>query len=298
MALCGAPSASPRLPSGPDSTSQSIGRDTRPASSTTGVAALGGFACIDPVYRRWLSVENADRAALRKNPDLPDPPFRHRPTCCSSVGRWKEAAAHSKKFDRKRWPFPSGQKDSRRPVVLGRSPVCVMRHWRLLCRRWPQHPQVWQNTSSISDFSADVRPRRFDLLTSGAERPLRGRRRVRQSGERDGRGLNRQNLSIGRHWDEPRYCSPAIRFSPSRWRRPVPRSVRRSCAQDLRRLLFRPRKIGRRPPRQRVDADRMQPIACSSRRRGTCGPIRAFGTAKAYRPRTLLATERNGAGLP
>jgi len=132
--------------------------------------ALGALRLIDPVYRHWMSVEKADREALRKSPKLPILLFVMSDVL-GNVGRWKDAAVYSRRFDRKKWLIPGA--DRKMVVDLWCSGDLQGADAALATavERWPQHPQVWQTRLGYLMYSG--RPgEALDLLSSGTERPL------------------------------------------------------------------------------------------------------------------------------
>ena len=98
---------------------------------------------LDPVYRNWLAVEHADREALRVQPRLPLLLFLLADVL-GSVGRWREAASLSRRFDRKKF------------LIAGADRQVIINLWsagdlpgaddalRLAVEHWPQHPQIWR----------------------------------------------------------------------------------------------------------------------------------------------------------
>jgi tetratricopeptide (TPR) repeat protein len=134
------------------------------------VRALGALRMIEPVYRNWLNAERADRLALESNPKLPILLFIMS-DMLGSVGRWKEAAEISRRFDRRKFLIPGAD----RKVVINlwasgdlQGADSALQNAVL---RWPQHPQIWRTHLSYLMYSG--RPGEvLELLKEDAERPL------------------------------------------------------------------------------------------------------------------------------
>jgi tetratricopeptide (TPR) repeat protein len=105
--------------------------------------ATSAVLLIDPLYRHWASAERADRAAIRKCTPIPLLLFLLSETL-GSVGRWKEAAEISSKFDRKKFVIPGA--DRRVIVDLWASGDLqgADEALKLAVEHWPQQPQVWR----------------------------------------------------------------------------------------------------------------------------------------------------------
>lgn len=131
--------------------------------------AIGAMRMLDPVYRNWLAVEHADREALRVQPRLPLLLFLLADVL-GSVGRWREAASLSRRFDRKKF------------LIAGADRQVIINLWsagdlpgaddalRLAVEHWPQHPQIWRTRIAYlmhSGRAADA----LTLLSDRSERP-------------------------------------------------------------------------------------------------------------------------------
>ncbi len=105
--------------------------------------ALGALRLLDPVYRNWISVERADREALRKNPKLPILMFVMS-DMLGSVGRWSEAVEFSKKLDRKRFLIPGAERRLIIDLWASGDLQGADATLETAVNRWPQHPQIWR----------------------------------------------------------------------------------------------------------------------------------------------------------
>ena len=132
--------------------------------------ALGALRLIEPVYRHWLSAEEADKAALRKNPKLPILMFVLS-DLLGNVGRWKDAADRSRQFDRRKWLIPGADRKVIVDLWCSGDLQGADAALATAVQRWPQHPQVWQTRIGYLMYSG--RPAEaLELLGGGAERPL------------------------------------------------------------------------------------------------------------------------------
>jgi hypothetical protein len=131
--------------------------------------AIGALRMLDPVYRNWLTVERADREALKVQPRMPLLLFLLADVL-GSVGRWGEAAALSRNFDRKKF------------LIAGADRQVIINLWcsgdlpgaddavRLAVEHWPQHPQIWRTRLQYLMYSG--RPLdALGLLRDQSERP-------------------------------------------------------------------------------------------------------------------------------
>jgi tetratricopeptide (TPR) repeat protein len=131
--------------------------------------AIGALRLLDPVYRNWLAAERADRKALRVEPRFAFFVFLLA-YLLGSVGRWREAAALSRKFDRTRF------------LIAGADRQVIINLWsagdlpgaddaiRAAVDHWPQHPLIWGARISYLTYSG--RPSEaLELLGNQSERP-------------------------------------------------------------------------------------------------------------------------------
>ena len=131
--------------------------------------ALGALRMMDPVYRNWLAAERANREALKVQPRLPFLLFLLA-NVLGSVGRWREAATLSQRFDRKKF------------LIAGADRQVLLNLWsagdlsgaddamRLAVENWPQHPPIWRTRIAYLMYSG--RPTEaLQLIRDPAERP-------------------------------------------------------------------------------------------------------------------------------
>jgi tetratricopeptide (TPR) repeat protein len=131
--------------------------------------AIGALRMLDPVYGNWLAAERADREALKVQPRMPLLLFLLADVL-GNVGRWGEAAALSRNFDRKKF------------LIAGADRQLIINLWsagdlpgaddavRLAVEHWPQHPQIWRTRLNYLMYSG--RPLdALDLLRDQSERP-------------------------------------------------------------------------------------------------------------------------------
>ena len=134
------------------------------------VRALAALLLIRPFYRNWLAAEREGRAALDKNPRLPILIFILSDVL-GSVGRWKDAAALSARFDRSKFLIPGA--DRKVVVNLWASGDVQGADSALeaAVEHWPQHPQIWRTRIAYLMYSG--RPAEaLELLREDAERPV------------------------------------------------------------------------------------------------------------------------------
>jgi hypothetical protein len=131
--------------------------------------AIGALRLLDPVYRNWLSAERADREALKVQPRFAFFVFllAH---LLGSVGRWREAAALSRGFDRTKF------------LIAGADRQVIINLWsagdlpgaddaiRAAVDHWPQHTLIW--SARIGYLTYSGRPSdALELLGNQSERP-------------------------------------------------------------------------------------------------------------------------------
>jgi len=131
--------------------------------------AIGALRMLDRVYRNWRAAERADRDALKVHPRLPLLLFLLADVL-GNAGRWAEAAALSRNFDRRKF------------LIAGADRQVIINLWsagdltgaddavRLAIEHWPQHPQIWRTRLEYLMFSGRVRDA-MDLLHDESERP-------------------------------------------------------------------------------------------------------------------------------
>jgi tetratricopeptide (TPR) repeat protein len=131
--------------------------------------AIGALRMLDPVYGNWLAAERADREALKVQPRMPLLLFLLADVL-GNVGRWNEAAALSRKFDRKKF------------LIAGADRQVIINLWsagdlpgaddamRLAVEHWPQHPQIWRTRLHYLMYSGRALDA-LDLLHDQSERP-------------------------------------------------------------------------------------------------------------------------------
>ena len=131
--------------------------------------ATGALRMLDPVYGNWLAAERADREALKVQPRMPLLLFLLADVL-GNVGRWDEAAALSRNFDRKKF------------LIAGADRQVIINLWsagdlpgaddavRLAVEHWPQHPQIWRTRLHYLMYSGRALDA-LDLLHDQSERP-------------------------------------------------------------------------------------------------------------------------------
>lgn len=105
--------------------------------------ALAAIRIMEPVYRNWLAAEQADRAALSRNPRYPILLFVLS-DMLGSVGRWREATELSNRLDRKKFLLPGAE----RKAILNMWSAGELRQAdeaiAAAVERWPDQRQVWR----------------------------------------------------------------------------------------------------------------------------------------------------------
>jgi tetratricopeptide (TPR) repeat protein len=130
--------------------------------------ALGALRMLDPVYRHWREVERADRDALKLQPQMPLLLFMLG-DLYASVGRWNDAAALSRQFDRRHF------------LIAGADRKVVVNLWsagdlqgaddamRVAVEHWPHNAYVWRTQLAYLTYSGRTSEAR-DLLRD-SQRP-------------------------------------------------------------------------------------------------------------------------------
>ncbi len=131
--------------------------------------AIGALRMLDPIYRNWLAAEEADREALKAQPRMPLLLFLLADVL-GNVGRWREAAAFSRNFDRKKF------------LIAGADRQVIINLWssgdlpgaddavRVAVEHWPQHPQIWRTRLQYLMYSGRALEA-LTLLRDQGERP-------------------------------------------------------------------------------------------------------------------------------
>jgi len=114
--------------------------------------ATGALLVIEPLYRHWLDAEQRDRRALKAAQPLPLLLFVLA-EMLASVGRCREAAEASARFDRKSFIIPGA--DERALVYLwsGGDLQAADQALAMAVQHWPQHPQVWRSRVAYLMYS-------------------------------------------------------------------------------------------------------------------------------------------------
>lgn len=141
--------------------------------------ALGALRLVDPLYRNWQTAEKANREALKKSPKLPILLFVLA-DMLGNVGRWKDAAAYSKQFDRNKFLIPGADRKVMIDLWCSGDLQAADAAYAMVAERWPQHPQVWQSRLEYLMYSG--RPAEaLQLLGTATERPLQVSRSFSES---------------------------------------------------------------------------------------------------------------------
>jgi tetratricopeptide (TPR) repeat protein len=132
--------------------------------------ATGALLLLKPLYGHWREAERADRQALattsRRLPLL----LFIMSDMLRSVGRCKEAADVSTKFDRKAFIIPGADEQVLLDLWSAGDLQGADEALRLAIQHWPQHPQVWRTRLAFLMYSG--RPAEaLELLHNESERP-------------------------------------------------------------------------------------------------------------------------------
>jgi tetratricopeptide (TPR) repeat protein len=131
--------------------------------------ATSALLLLDPVYRNWSAAERADRNALEHSPPIPILLFLLSETL-GSVGRWREAATFSIKFDRKRFIIPGADRRVIVDVWSAGDLAAADAALKLAVEHWPQQLQVWRTRLAYLMYSG--RPSEaLTILHDRSERP-------------------------------------------------------------------------------------------------------------------------------
>jgi hypothetical protein len=131
--------------------------------------ALGALLLLDPVYRHWVDVERADRAAVRKNTVVPLL-LAITSDMLGNVGRWGDALGFSKRMDRQQFLIPGADRRFLTDLWASGDIQAADNVLRASVERWPQQPEIWRMRVAYlmySGRSADA----LELLREDAERP-------------------------------------------------------------------------------------------------------------------------------
>ena len=131
--------------------------------------ALGALLLLDPVYRHWLEVERADRAAVRKNTVVPLL-LSITSDMLGNVGRWDDALSFSERMDRQHFLIPGADRRFLTDLWASGDIQAADNVLRASVERWPQQPEIWRMRVAYLMYSgrpADA----LELLREDAERP-------------------------------------------------------------------------------------------------------------------------------
>ena len=140
------------------------------ALSGDATVATGALLLLKPLYGHWREAERADRRALTAaSRPLPLLLFIMS-DMLRSVGRCREAADISTKFDRKAFIIPGADEQVLLDLWSAGDLQGADEALRLAIQHWPQHPQVWRTRLSYLMYSG--RPAEaLELLHNESERP-------------------------------------------------------------------------------------------------------------------------------
>lgn len=131
--------------------------------------AAVGLRLLQPVYRQWLVAERGDREAYRRHPRLPFFLFILS-EMLGNVGRWREAAELTDKFDRTAFLIPGAD----RRIILNRWSAGDLEGAdeaaRVAAEQWPQHPGIWRTRIAYLLFSGRT-AEAIALIDNESERP-------------------------------------------------------------------------------------------------------------------------------
>ncbi|MFL6775243.1 MAG: TIR domain-containing protein [Sphingomicrobium sp.] len=131
--------------------------------------AIGALRMLQPVYRNWLVAEREDRDALRKQPKMPLLLFLLA-DLLGSVGRWTEAAAVTRRFDRKNF------------LIAGADRKVILSLWaagdlagaddaiRQAVEHWPHNSYIWRTRLAYLAYTGRT-TEALQLLREPTERP-------------------------------------------------------------------------------------------------------------------------------
>jgi hypothetical protein len=132
--------------------------------------ASGALLLLQPLYGHWVDAERADRQALRDTPQRTPLLLFVMADMLRSVGRCKEAAAISMKFDRKQFIIPGADEQVLLDFWAAGDLQQADEALRLAVQHWPQHPQVWRTRIAYLMYSGRA-SEALQLLHDQSERP-------------------------------------------------------------------------------------------------------------------------------
>jgi hypothetical protein len=122
------------------------------------------------LYRHWITAERADRQALDSTPTPVPLLLFIMSEMLRSVGRCKEAAATSTKFDRKAFIIPGADEQVLVDLWSAGDLQGADEAQRLAVEHWPQHPEVWTTRFNYLTYSGRA-SEALGLLQDQAARP-------------------------------------------------------------------------------------------------------------------------------
>jgi hypothetical protein len=140
------------------------------ALSTDVPVATGALLLLKPLYGHWREAERADRKALTASSGRLPLLLFIMSDMLRSVGRCREAADVSTKFDRKAFIIPGADEQVLLDLWSAGDLQGADEALRLAIQHWPQHPQVWRTRLAYLMYSG--RPAEaLELLHNESERP-------------------------------------------------------------------------------------------------------------------------------
>jgi hypothetical protein len=132
--------------------------------------AIGALLLLNPLYKHWLEAERADQEALKSTRNKTPLLLFIMSEMLRSVGRCKNAAAISTRFDRQAFIIPGADEQVLLDLWSAGDLQGADEAMRLAILHWPQHPQVWRTRLAYLMYSgrpADA----LEILQNNNERP-------------------------------------------------------------------------------------------------------------------------------
>jgi hypothetical protein len=133
------------------------------------IRALAAQRMLVPVYRNWATAERGDREVLARVPKAPIL-FFLLSDLLGNVGRWRDAAGVSTRFDRTKFLIPGADRKVAIDLWCAGDLQAADDAIALAVQHWPQHPQVWRTRVAYLMYSGRAGDA-LNLLTDSSQLP-------------------------------------------------------------------------------------------------------------------------------
>ena len=131
--------------------------------------ALGALLLLNPVYKHWLTSEQADRRAVQKNSSIPLL-LSITSDVLANVGRWTDALSFSKRMDRTHFLIPGADRRFIMDLWGSGNLQAADATLQASVDRWPGNPEIWRTRLVYLMYTGRA-GEAAKMLGTDAERP-------------------------------------------------------------------------------------------------------------------------------